>query len=159
MNIEIIAVGRLKEKYFKDASNEYLKRLARFAKVKITEVSDEKNPINPSDKEIKQLLDKEGALILEKIKPNQYVIALCIEGDKLSSKEFSLKIKSLAIEGKSDICFIIGGSMGLCDSVKKRADLCLSFSDMTFPHQLMRIILLEQIYRCFMIIEGSRYHK
>ncbi len=159
MNISIIAVGKLKEKFFSDAVDEYMKRLGRFAKMQIVQLADQKIADNASEAQERMVIEKEGRDILSKISPSQYVVALCVEGKKLDSPAFSKKISSLALEGKSDIAFVIGGSLGLSDEVKARADMRLSFSDMTFPHQLMRVILLEQIYRAFKISSNETYHK
>ncbi len=159
MNINIIVVGKLKEKFWDMAVLEYVKRLSRFAKITITEIADKKIPENASEKEEEQVLKQEGERILEKVKEGQFVFALCIEGEQLDSVRFSEKIQSLAVSGKSDIAFIIGGSLGLSEEVKKRANFKLSFSKMTFPHQLMRVVLLEQTYRCFKIINNESYHK
>ncbi len=159
MNIRIIAVGKLKERFFSDAVDEYKKRLGRFVKIDIIQISDRKIADNATEGQIRQVLEKEGEDILSKISPAQYVIALCVEGKKMDSVGLSNTIQTLAQNGKSDIAFIIGGSLGLSDDVKKRADLCLSFSDMTFPHQLMRVMLAEQIYRAFKIASNETYHK
>ncbi|MBE7026102.1 MAG: 23S rRNA (pseudouridine(1915)-N(3))-methyltransferase RlmH [Ruminococcaceae bacterium] len=159
MNITVIAVGKLKEKFFEAAVNEYVKRLGRFSKVRIIELSDQKIADKATDGQVRQVLEKEGDDILSKISPPQYVIALCVEGKKMSSETFADTIQTLGINGKSDIVFVIGGSLGLDEKVKKRADLKLSFSDMTFPHQLMRVILLEQVYRAFKILANETYHK
>lgn len=159
MNINIIAVGKLKEKFWNDAVAEYVKRLSRFAKVTITEIADKKIPENASLKEEELVLNAEGEKILEKIKEGQFVFALCVEGEQIDSVKFSEKLNTLAVSGKSDIVFVIGGSLGLSCEVKKRADFRLSFSKMTFPHQLMRVVLLEQTYRCFKIINNEAYHK
>ena len=159
MNITVIAVGKLREKFFEAAVNEYVKRLGRFAKVRIVELSDQKIADKATEGQVRQLLEKEGGDILSKISSSQYVIALCVEGSKMSSEAFADKIDSLTLNGKSDIVFVIGGSLGLDERVKKRADLKLSFSDMTFPHQLMRVILLEQVYRAFKILSNETYHK
>ncbi len=152
MNISIICVGNLKEKFYKDACSEYEKRLGRYGKIKIIEV-------NEVQGEKSQNLQKEGQLIISKIPKGSFVIPLCVEGKQLSSPTLAEKINSLAVSGTSEITFIIGGSNGLSDEVKALGGLRLSFSEMTFPHQLMRVILLEQIYRAFTIIEGSAYHK
>ena len=152
MNISIACVGTLKEKFFKDACTEYIKRISRFGKVSVCEV-DECHSGAGEDKE------KEGALLLKKINPSSYKIALCVEGKKESSEGLAKLIKDTGVNGKSEITFIIGGSEGLSDEVKKAADFRLSFSDMTFPHQLMRVVLLEQVYRGFKINAGERYHK
>lgn len=159
MNIDIIAVGKVKEKYFRDAIREYTKRLSAFCKLNIIEVKDEKAPENLSDVQLNQILKKEGDRILAKIKPSNYVISLCIEGKEWSSEEMASTIQRLMVEGKSRITFIIGGSLGLCDEIKKKSDHLLSFSRLTFPHQLFRIVLLEQIYRSFKIIRNEPYHK
>ncbi len=159
MNISIITVGKIKERYLKDAIDEYSKRLKRYCKLEIIEVQDEKTPDNASDKEELQIKAKEGEAILKHIKDNMYVIALAIEGKMVSSEELAGLIKDLGIKGDSNIAFIIGGSLGLSKEVLNRADYKLSFSKMTFPHQLMRVILLEQVYRGFRINYGEPYHK
>ena len=159
MHITLITVGKLKEKYLREGINEYLKRLQAYAKVDIIELADEKEPYNASAAEELQIKAKEGERIKAKIKPDDYVIALAIEGAMLDSPGLAKKIDSLATQGHSDLTFIIGGSLGLDESVLKRADFKLSFSALTFPHQLMRLILLEQIYRSFRIIKGEPYHK
>lgn len=159
VNIDIIAVGKVKEKYFRDAIREYRKRLSPFCKLNIIEVRDEKAPENLSDVQRNQILKKEGDRILAKIKPSNYVISLCIEGKEWSSEEMAKTIARLMVEGKSRITFIIGGSLGLCDEIKKKSDYLLSFSRLTFPHQLFRIIVLEQVYRSFKIIRNEPYHK
>jgi len=159
MNITIISVGKLKERYLKEAVEEYSKRLSKYCKLDIIEVADEKAPENMSRAEEEAVKQKEGQAILKHIKNDTYAIALAIEGKMLSSEGFSEFIDGLGIKGKSNIAFIIGGSLGLSDEVLRRADYKLSFSPMTFPHQLMRVILLEQIYRGFKIIRGEVYHK
>ena len=159
MNINIVCVGKIKEPFYRDAIGEYAKRLSRYCSLKITEVSDEKTKENATDKEIDIVLRKEGDKVLSHIKDNEYVIALAIDGKKYDSIAFADRIEKLSIEGSSDICFVIGGSLGLHNDVIKRADMKLSFSDMTFPHQLMRVILLEQIYRAYRIINKEPYHK
>ncbi len=158
MNITIICVGKIKEKFFTDAIGEYLKRLSRFAKCEIVEIKDEKIPDNASAKECEQILEKEGAAILAKIPKGSYVIPLCIEGDQLSSPAFAVKIKYISMES-SHITFIIGGSLGLWENVKKAGAFRISFGKMTLPHQLMRVVLLEQVYRCFKILANESYHK
>lgn len=158
MNITIICVGKIKEKFFTDAIGEYLKRLSRFAKCEIIEIKDEKIPDNASQKECEQILEKEGASILAKIPKGSYVIPLCIEGEQLSSPAFADKIKYISMEA-SHITFIIGGSLGLWEDVKKAGSFRISFGKMTLPHQLMRVVLLEQIYRCFKILANESYHK
>ena len=159
MKITIITVGKIKEKFLSDAINEYSKRLGKYAILEIIEVPDEKTDENRSQNEEKLVKAKEGDRILKYIKDNQYVITLEINGKMLDSIELSQKIESLGIEGKSNIVFIIGGSLGLDERISQRADFKLSFSKMTFPHQLMRVILLEQIYRSYRIISGEPYHK
>lgn len=159
MQISIVTVGKLKEKYLLQGINEYMKRLAPYAKVQIIEVSDEKAPENLSNAEMEQVKNKEGERILSHIKQEQYVIALAIEGQMLSSEQLAAKLDNLALYGNSNIVFIIGGSLGLSQSVVSRADMLISFSKLTFPHQLMRLILLEQVYRAFKINRGEPYHK
>lgn len=159
MNIKIITVGKIKEKYLKLGIEEFLKRLSKYCKLEIIEIDDEKAPENLSDKEMENIKVKEGNKILSNIKDNAYVMALAIDGKNLSSEELADKINNLSIMGKSNIVFIIGGSLGLSKEVLNRADFKLSFSKMTFPHQLMRLILLEQIYRSYRIIKNEPYHK
>ncbi|MGN1396894.1 MAG: 23S rRNA (pseudouridine(1915)-N(3))-methyltransferase RlmH [Streptococcus gallolyticus] len=159
MKVKIIAVGKLKEKYLKDGIAEYGKRMSRFAKFEIVELADEKTPDNASAAQNQQIMEKEGERILAKISERDYVIVLAIEGKQLSSEAFSQVIADATLRGYSDIVFVIGGSLGLADRVKKRANLRLSFGLLTLPHQLMRLVLSEQIYRAFMIQQGSPYHK
>jgi 23S rRNA (pseudouridine1915-N3)-methyltransferase len=159
VNISIICVGKLKEKYLKQGIDEYVKRLSGYAKVEIIEVPDEKAPENLSDQEMEQVKQKEGERILAKISDDTYVIALAIEGKMKSSEELAESLDKLATYGKSKMAFVIGGSLGLSKQVMQRADEALSFSKMTFPHQLMRLILLEQVYRAFRINRGEPYHK
>lgn len=159
MNISIITVGKLKEKYLKQGIDEYLKRLSAYAKMDIIEVPDEKAPEELSETEMIQVKQKEGERILAKIHPDAHVIALAIEGKMKSSEELADSLDKLATYGKSKIAFVIGGSLGLSQEVLQRADEKLSFSKMTFPHQLMKLILLEQIYRAFRINRGEPYHK
>lgn len=159
MNISIITVGKLKEKYLKQGIDEYLKRLSAYAKMDIIEVPDEKAPEELSETEMNMVKQKEGERILAKIHPDTHVIALAIEGKMKSSEELADTIDKLATYGKSKIAFIIGGSLGLSDDVLKRSNDKLSFSKMTFPHQLMKLILLEQVYRAFRINRGGPYHK
>jgi len=159
MKIRIISVGKIKEKFFTDAIAEYCKRLSKFANVEIVEVPDEKTIENSSETEINQILRKEGDRILNKIKDGDYIITLEIEGKKFSSEGLADKMSKIMVEGYSTIDFIIGGSLGLDSRVKSKSNQSLSFSDMTFPHQLMRVILLEQIYRSFKINSGEPYHK
>lgn len=159
VNISIVTVGKLKEKYLKQGIEEYLKRLGSYAKVEVIEVPDEKAPEELSGTEMVQVKQKEGERILAKIGPDTYVIALAINGKLKSSEELADTLDKLATYGKSKIAFVIGGSLGLSDEVLKRADEQLSFSKMTFPHQLMRLILVEQIYRAYRINRGEPYHK
>lgn len=159
MNINIIAVGKIKEKYIKEGIKEFSKRLSRYVSLKIIEINDEKAPENLSDKEMEMIKDKEGAKIIEKIPDNSYIIALTIDGKSISSEGLSEKIEDIMLGGISDITFIIGGSLGLSNDVVKKSQYKLSFSKMTFPHQLMRLILLEQVYRGFRIMRGEPYHK
>lgn len=159
MKVKIIAVGKLKEKYLKDGIAEYGKRMIRFAKFEIVELSDEKTPDNASEAQNHQIMEKEGDRILAKISERDYVIVLAIEGKQFPSEEFSRIIADTTLRGYSDIVFVIGGSLGLADKVKKRANLKMSFGSLTLPHQLMRLVLAEQIYRAFMIQQGSPYHK
>lgn len=158
MNITVVCVGKIKEKFFADAISEYLKRLSRFAKTSVIEVRDEKIPENASQKECDIVLEKEAESILSKIPKNSYVITLCIEGDQLSSPQLADKIKYLSME-HSHLTFIIGGSLGLHDKIKALSSLRLSFGKITLPHQLMRVVLLEQVYRSFKILSNESYHK
>ena len=159
MNITIICVGKIKEKYLKSAIDEYTKRLSRYCKLNIIELSDEKTPDNASEKEEIIIKDKEGEAIIRSIKDNMFVIALELNGKMLSSVELSNYIRDLGIRGDSNIAFVIGGSLGLSKAVLERANYKLCFSKMTFPHQLFRVMLLEQVYRGFRIISGEPYHK
>ena len=159
MKITLITVGKIKEKYLKDAIAEYSKRLSRYCKLEIIEVADEKTPDNESETVEDGIRDKEGERILKYVKDDAYVVTLEIKGKLLTSEELAEKIDKLGIQGTSHIIFIIGGSIGLGKEVLKRSDYALSFSKMTFPHQLMRVILLEQIYRSYRIISHEPYHK
>ena len=159
MKITVITVGKIKEKYLRDAIAEYSKRLSRYCKLEILEVADEKTPDQASEVVENSIRDKEGERILKHIRDDMYVITLEIGGKMLSSEELAEKIESFGIQGKSSIAFVIGGSIGLGEEVLKRSDYALSFSKMTFPHQLMRVILLEQVYRSYRIINGEPYHK
>lgn len=159
MNITVISVGKLKEKYLKEAIDEYAKRLQRYCKISIIELQDEKTPDNASEKEELQIKNKEGEAILKVIKDNSFVVALDLKGKMLTSEEFSSYIEELGVSGKSDLAFVIGGSLGLSQEVLNRANYKLCFSKMTFPHQLFRVMLLEQIYRGFRIMKGEPYHK
>ena len=159
MKITILTVGKIKEDFYRKAIAEYSKRLSRYCKLEIIEVTDEKTPDSASAVVEEQIKDKEGERLLKYIREDAYVIALAIEGKMLDSIGLSKKIEQLGIMGKSHIIFVIGGSLGLSDRILKRADFKLSFSKMTFPHQLMRVILLEQIYRSYRIICKEPYHK
>lgn len=159
MKITILTVGKIKEKYLKDAIAEYSKRLSRYCRLEILEVADEKTPDAASAAAEDSIRQKEGERLLKYIRDDAYVITLEIGGTMLDSVSFAKKIEQLGIEGKSHLIFVIGGSIGLGSQVLKRSDYALSFSPMTFPHQLMRVILLEQIYRGYRIIEGAPYHK
>jgi len=159
VKIKIICVGKLKEKYLKDAIGEYAKRLGRFCTFEICELNDEKIPDNPSQAQCEIVLKNEGEQIIKHLSKDSYVITLCVEGKSMSSEEFAKKIGDVTLNGKSTIDFIIGGSLGLDQSVKNISDLKLSFSSFTFPHQLMRLILCEQIYRAFKINNNEEYHK
>ena len=159
MKITVITVGKIKEKYLEDAIAEYSKRLSRYCKLEIIQVADEKTPDRASEVVETQMKDKEGERILSHIKDTAYVVALAIEGKMISSEELAELIDGLGVRGESHIQFVIGGSLGLSKKVLERADYKLSFSRMTFPHQLMRVILLEQIYRSYRIVNGEPYHK
>ena len=159
MEIRIITVGKIKEKYLNDGIAEYAKRLSRYCKLNFIQVPDEKTPDKASDGVNRQIKETEGNRLLSHIREQDYVIALAIEGKLLDSVELSDLIAKLGVQGKSSIAFVIGGSLGLSDAVLKRADYKLSFSRMTFPHQLMQMILLEQIYRGYRIMNHEPYHK
>ena len=159
MKIKIVTVGKLKEKYLKDGIAEYSKRISRFTAVEMIELADEKTPDRASDSENEKILDLEGNRILSKIGDREFVVVLAIEGKTLSSEEFSKQLEQASINGFSTLTFVIGGSLGLSPQVKKRANLSLSFGRLTLPHQLMRLVLTEQIYRAFTIQQGSPYHK
>ncbi|MBO4678360.1 MAG: 23S rRNA (pseudouridine(1915)-N(3))-methyltransferase RlmH [Lachnospiraceae bacterium] len=159
MKIKIICVGKIKENFYKDAVSEYVKRLSRYSTVEICEVADEKTPDKISETEKDLILSKEGERIKSKIKDSDYLCTLEIEGAKLTSEGLASKLDGLFTSGVSSIAFVIGGSLGIDKSVKKMSSFSLSFSDMTFPHQLMRVILLEQIYRAFRINANEPYHK
>jgi len=159
MKITVITVGKIKEKYFVGAINEYAKRLTKYCKLNVIEVADEKAPENLSDADMLIVKKKEGERILSKVRDSDYVIALAIEGKQVTSEGLADKLSSLALTGKSDVTFIIGGSLGLSNEVMKRSNYQLSFSKMTFPHQLMKVVLLEQIYRSFRILRNEPYHK
>ncbi len=159
MNITIIALGKLKEKYLTDAISEYSKRISAYGKLQIIELNPVRLSDNPSQTEIDNALSKEAEEIKKKIPNNSYVFSLCIEGKEKSSESFAKAINDAAINGKSNIVFIIGSSFGLSPEIKTLSDFKLSFSPMTFPHQLMRVMLLEQIYRAFQINNNGKYHK
>ncbi|WP_279083553.1 23S rRNA (pseudouridine(1915)-N(3))-methyltransferase RlmH [Lactobacillus apis] len=159
MNIKIVCVGKLKEKYFKDAIAEYQKRLGRFAKIEIVQVPDEKAPEKLSEAQQEQVKELEGNRILSKIKEREYVYVTAIKGKERTSEDFAKELSDLALYGHSDVTFVIGGSLGTSQAVNKRADDLISFGKLTLPHQLMRVVLIEQIYRGFMINNGSPYHK
>ena len=159
MKISVITVGKIKEKYRRDAIAEYSKRLSRYCRLEIIEVADERTPDQASEAVEENIRTKEGERLLKYVRDDMYVITLEIGGKMLTSEQFAEKIETLGIQGKSSIAFVIGGSIGLGREVLKRSDYALSFSKMTFPHQLMRVVLIEQIYRAFMINSGSPYHK
>lgn len=159
MKIKLLTVGKLKETYLKNGISEYVKRLGRFAKIEVIEVPDEKTPDRASLAENAQILEIEGQKLLSKISDRAFVIAMAIEEKQLSSEEFSKSLEQVMLKGFSEIIFIIGGSLGLSPEVKQRANMLLSFGKITLPHQLMRLVLMEQIYRAFMIQQGSPYHK
>ena len=158
MKITILTVGKIKEKYLRDAIAEYSKRLSRYAKLEIIEVADEKTPDNASETVETNIKNKEAERLLKYIRDDAYLITLEIKGKQLTSEELAQKIDTLGVQGTSHIIFVIGGSLGLGEEVLKRSNYALSFSKMTFPHQLMRVILLEQIYRGFRIIHHEPYH-
>ena len=159
MKITLVTVGKIKEKFFEDAIKEYSKRLSRYCKLEILQVADEKTPEGASEAVELQIKEKEGQRILSLIRDDAYVIALAIEGKMLDSEELAERIEKLGVSGIRQIVFVIGGSLGLSAQVMKRADYALSFSRMTFPHQLMRVVLLEQIYRSYRIMNHQPYHK
>lgn len=159
MKVTVICVGKLKEKYLKDAIAEYSKRLQRFCDFNFIEVADEKIPDNASFSDEEKIKKTEGERIKKHLSSNEYIYALCVEGKQLSSEKFAKSISAAMNMGNSKITFVIGGSLGLDDEIKSMSDFKLSFSEMTFPHQLMRVILSEQIYRCFKINSNEKYHK
>ncbi len=159
MQIDILCVGKIKEAFYRDAIEEYKKRLSRYCRITEIEVQDEKTPDTASAEEMRQIKEKEGRRLLSKVNDSAYVIALAIEGKAFTSEGLAAELDRLAVKGTSHIQLIIGGSLGLSPEVLSHADLLLSFSKMTFPHQLMRVILLEQIYRCYRIIRNEPYHK
>lgn len=159
LTVNIICIGKLKEKYWVDAIKEYTKRLSSFCRFSVSELSECKVNNDPNEKQIQNILQEEGNAILQKIKPTDYTIAMCIEGKNISSPQLANLIDNVQIEGKSTVNFIIGGSWGLSDEVKQRADYKLSMGKMTFPHQMARVMLTEQIYRSFQISSNGKYHK
>ena len=159
MKIKIVTVGKLKERYLKDGIAEYTKRISRFAKLEMIELTDEKTPDKASELENQKILETEGARILSKVGEREFVVVLAIEGKTFSSEDFSKQLEQASIKGYSTLTFIIGGSLGLALIVKNRANLSVSFGRLTLPHQLMRLVLVEQIYRAFTIQQGSPYHK
>ncbi len=159
LGVTVVAVGKIKEKFFTSAIDEYAKRLSAYCRFEVVEVKDEKTPENPSENEKNVVLEREAERILQKIPKGAKIVSLCVEGKQMTSESFAELISRCSVEGVSRIVFIIGGSMGLSEKVKSLSDLRLSFSEMTFPHMLMRVILAEQIYRGFTIIKGKTYHK
>ena len=159
LSIRLICVGKLREQFYVDAFAEYSKRLSAYCKFECVELNETKLGSSPSDKEIAAALDKEAVDIERALGKDAYVIAMCVEGKQLKSEDFAQKINSLAVSGRGRICFVIGGSFGISQRIKQRADMRLSMSKMTFPHHLARVMLAEQIYRAFKIIKGSKYHK
>ena len=159
MKISIICVGKIKESFYRQAIDEYAKRLSKYCKFEVIEVADEKTPDKASEIQETQIKEKEADRILDKIKEDAYVFTLEIKGKRFTSEGFAECIQNVTLRGKSHLAFVIGGSLGLHDKVLKRSDQAISFSDMTFPHQLMRVILSEQIYRAYRIINGEPYHK
>ncbi len=158
-HIHVLCVGKLKEKFYLDAAEEYAKRLGGYCRLSLWELPEERLPERPSPAQIDAALEKEGGRILAKLPPGAHVTALCVEGDMLSSEELSRRMARWTVQGRSQLAFVLGGSYGLHPSVKARAALRLSLSPMTFPHHLARIMVLEQLYRAFKIQEGSHYHK
>jgi len=160
MNVKLIAMGKLRDKYFSDAFAEYEKRLSAYCKFELIQLNEERfSSDNAPRKEIDTALEKEADVILSKIPKGALVISLCVEGKQMTTEEFSALIDKSAVSGRSDICFVIGSSYGLSDRVKQRSDIKLSFSKMTFPHTLMRVIFAEQLYRAFKVSRGETYHK
>ena len=159
LNVTLIAVGKLKERYLTDACAEYEKRLGAYCRLRVVEVDEHRLPQNPSEAQIRAGIEAEGREILSRIPAGSYLIPLCIEGKQLTSEEFSQTLDRAAVDGKSSIVLLIGGSYGLWEELKKKGDLRLSMSPMTFPHHLARVMLLEQLYRAYQIDAGTRYHK
>ncbi len=159
LNINVITIGKLKEGYLRDACAEYVKRLGAYSKVKVTELAESRLSDNPSEKEIAAALDNEAKAVLAAVPSGSAVIAMCIEGRQFSSEDFSARLEKFAVDGKSTVCLIIGSSYGLSEKVKSAADVRMSMSAMTFPHQLARVMLLEQLYRAMSISGNGKYHK
>lgn len=159
ITVTVVALGKLKERYMREFSAEYEKRLSAFCKLQIVELSPERLPENPTQSEIDRALAQEAKQILSKLPQNAYVFSMCIEGKQMTSQRFSQKISTLAVEGVSNIAFVLGSSFGLAETIKKRSDFPFSMSEMTFPHQMARVMLLEQLYRAFQIANGGKYHK
>lgn len=159
INLTLITLGKLKEAYLRDAEEEYRKRLCAFCKINIIELTPERLPDNPSQKEIDKALDTEAKVIISKIPQDSFIVTMCIEGKQVSSEELAKKLEDVAISGKSNAVFIIGSSCGLSEEVKAKSHMRLSMSKMTFPHQLARVMLLEQLYRATQINAGTKYHK
>lgn len=159
LSIRLICVGKLREQFYVDAFAEYSKRLSAYCKFECIELNETKLGASPSDKEIAAALDKEAGDIERAIGKDTYVIAMCVEGRQLKSEDFARRINELAVSGRGRLCFVVGGSFGLSPKIKQRADMRLGMSEMTFPNHLARVMLAEQIYRSFKILEGSRYHK
>ena len=157
--VTVIALGKLKERYMREFAAEYEKRLSAFCKLQIVELPPERLPENPSQSEIDRALAAEAKQLLTKIPQNAYVISMCIEGKQMTSEQFSQKISTLAVDGASNLVFVLGSSFGLADELKKQSDFRFSMSEMTFPHQMARVMLLEQLYRAFQIANGGKYHK
>ena len=158
LNVKFITLGTLKESYLREAAAEYEKRLSGFCRFDSVQLKEERLPDDPSESEIRSALEREAQKILALVPPRAYVVAMCVEGKQISSPEFAEKLEEISSR-TSDVCFIIGSSFGLCESVKQRADMRLSISKLTFPHQLMRVVLLEAVYRAFNIQKGTKYHK
>ena len=158
LNVKFITLGTLKESYLREAAAEYEKRLSGFCRFDSVQLKEERLPDDPSESEIRSALEREAQKILALVPPRAYVVAMCVEGKQISSPEFAEKLEEISAR-TSDVCFIIGSSFGLCESVKQRADMRLSISKLTFPHQLMRVVLLEAVYRAFNIQKGTKYHK
>lgn len=159
LSVKIICVGKLKEKFYAQAAEEYIKRLGAYCRVDICELAESRLPASPSEAQIAAALEREAQLIEAAIPKGAWLAAMCVEGDMLSSEQLAARVQRLTVEGQGKLCFVIGGSEGMAQCVKDRAQLKLSMSRMTFPHHLARVMLLEQLYRAFKINEGSRYHK